>query len=265
MILSFINVQNACKKFTKFEHGFERVGSSHRFVAVKGGQKIFKDIYNMEVTPHDVWVITYPRSGTTWTQEMVWNILNNLDFEKARQTDIDQKFFFLDLDFLVSGSHGGDPGFVCKAVAQVGKQRLIKTHLPIGLLPPDLLNKCKVIYVARNPKDVVVSYYHHHKLTKSATSDLEFREFVKFFMNELLVEDPYISNVQQGVAAKNHPNVKFLWYEDMKRDLPKAIREVAKFLGKELNESQVAALADYLDVKNMKQNPSVNHKDRHER
>ena len=226
---------------------------------------MIKRIYRMQVTEKDIWVVTYPRSGTTWTQEMVWNILNNLDFERARKTDIDEKFFFLDMDILKSHSHGDAPGFLDKAEAKLGQQRLIKSHLPLHLLPPDLLSKCKVVYVARNPKDVVVSYYHHHKLTKSVEKDLQFPDFVKFFMSELLVQDPYMAHVKEAVSMMNNPNMKFLWYEDMKRDLPAAIRDVASFLNKDLKDSDIAALADYLDVKNMKQNPAVNHQDRHQR
>jgi len=257
-------IKDIYQKFTRQKTGFERVGP-HRFVSVKGGQDVIKRIYNMKVTDKDIWVVTYPRSGTTWTQEMVWNILNDLDFERAKKTDIDKKFFFLDMDCLKSGSHGDAPGFVDMAEAVVGQQRLIKSHLPIGLLPPDLLKKCKVVYVARNPKDVVVSYYHHHKLTKSVDQDLQFSDFVKFFMKELLVQDPYMAHVKEALSLKDNPNIKFLWYEDMKRDLPEAIRDVASFLNKELNDSQVAALAEYLDVKNMKKNPAVNHQDRHQR
>ena len=37
----------------------------------------------------------------------------------------------------------------------------MKTHLPLSHLPTDLLTKAKVIYVARNPKDQIVSWYHH--------------------------------------------------------------------------------------------------------
>ena len=41
-------------------------------------------IHNLEVRDDDVWIITYPKCGTTWMQEMVWQIVNNIDFEKGK-------------------------------------------------------------------------------------------------------------------------------------------------------------------------------------
>ena len=32
--------------------------------------------------------------------------------------------------------------------------RFIKSHLPLSCLPPTLVNRCKVVYVARNPKGI---------------------------------------------------------------------------------------------------------------
>ncbi|CAH0548835.1 unnamed protein product [Brassicogethes aeneus] len=44
------------------------------------------------------------------------------------------------------------------------KRRFVKTHLPISLLPRDLLKSgCKIIYVARSPKDMMVSRYYHNR------------------------------------------------------------------------------------------------------
>ena len=55
--------------------------------------------------------------------------------------------------------------------------RFVKSHLPLSMNNPRLLDTCKVVYVARNPKDACVSYYHHNRLLKGHGyyGDLEVR------------------------------------------------------------------------------------------
>ncbi|XP_073944603.1 sulfotransferase 1C4-like [Choristoneura fumiferana] len=53
-------------------------------------------IYNLEVRPDDIWVVTFPRSGTTWTQEMVWLLENHLDYETAREKPLHERFPMLE-------------------------------------------------------------------------------------------------------------------------------------------------------------------------
>merc|ERR1719334_475431 len=231
--------------------GMEKFGDVG-YTVFKGKRHLLKKIQQLKVTEKDIWVVTYPRSGTTWTQEMIWAILNGLKFEEARKIDIDKKFYFLDFDWLRDGT---DNIGACQAA--IGQQRLIKTHQPLTLLPKDILTKCKVIYVARNPKDVVVSYYHHHRLTKSIDPNMEFKDFVKLFTKELLIQGPYLANVREGLA--NQDKLLLLWYEEMKRDLPQAIRRVSQYLGKSVEESEVSQLAEYLHFDSMKTNPAVNH------
>ena len=48
-------------------------------------------------------------------------------------------------------------------VSKMRSPRTIKSHFPGKHLPPDVWNKkAKIVYVARNPKDVAVSYFHWH-------------------------------------------------------------------------------------------------------
>jgi len=56
------------------------------------------------------------------------------------------------------------PSDTIKKLKKAENPRFIKSHLPLSLLPDDLLEKAKVIYVARNPKDTMVSFFYHHKL-----------------------------------------------------------------------------------------------------
>ena len=65
---------------------------------------------------------------------------------------------------------------------RIKSPRLIKTHLPLSMLPPNLLDTCKVIYVCRNPKDTCVSYYHHTVLLETLYEyEAGFEEFEKSF------------------------------------------------------------------------------------
>ena len=61
--------------------------------------------------------------------------------------------------------------------------RHIKSHLPGQLLPPQVWEKrVKIVYVVRNPKDVVVSLYHHARMVAPVLDtefDQVFEEFVQ--------------------------------------------------------------------------------------
>ena len=63
--------------------------------------------------------------------------------------------------------------------------RMIKTHLPISMLPPNLLDVSKVVVVARNVMDVCVSFFHMDKMTMGLGLPDEtcFDDFVDFFIS----------------------------------------------------------------------------------
>lgn len=76
------------------------------------------------------------------------------------------------------------PGF--KFFPQMSQQRFIKTHLPFKILPPSIMDKrAKVVYVARHPRDVVVSYYHLNKLYRTQGYVNDFETFFEYFMKDL--------------------------------------------------------------------------------
>lgn len=57
---------------------------------------LIDQIRNMPVYEDDVWVITFPKCGTTWTQEMVWLLNNDLNYDRASKETLEERFPFLE-------------------------------------------------------------------------------------------------------------------------------------------------------------------------
>ena len=68
-------------------------------------------------------------------------------------------------------------------IANMPSPRIIKTHLPLEMLPPNLLGTCKVIFVCRNPKDACVSDFNHClKVSDSKMTFGSFEDYSELFM-----------------------------------------------------------------------------------
>ena len=68
----------------------------------------------------------------------------------------------------------------------------------------------------------------------------------------------YWDHLKQAWELQNKDNVKFLWFEDMKQDLTKVIKELCQFLSVSLSNVQMKELADHLTFDKMKENQTVN-------
>lgn len=53
-------------------------------------------VYNFEARTEDVYISTFPRSGTTWVSEMMWLLFNDLNYEAAKATRHDLRIPFLE-------------------------------------------------------------------------------------------------------------------------------------------------------------------------
>ncbi|XP_065217470.1 luciferin sulfotransferase-like [Planococcus citri] len=215
------------------------------------------EILNMDVREDDVWIISVPRSGSTWTQEMVWLLCNNLNYDAAKENDLHKRFMYLELAAITGQSRFGKEFWTVDKVANAESPRFIKTHIPFELLPRKLWTvKPKIIYVYRNPKDVVISKYHFCSMISGY--DGTFEEFAEIFIRDKCVYNPYWPHVLDFWAFQKTHNVLFLKYEKMKEDLLSVVHKVADYLETSLTSEQAMDLADHLDYKNMKHNSAVN-------
>lgn len=172
-----------------------------------------------EAQPGDIFIATYPKCGTTWTQHIVWLIQHDGDPLPAGKS------------MTVEIPHLEEVGK--EVVASLRAPRAIKTHLPFQMTPYH--QSAKYIYVARNPFDCAVSMYHHTRgfVKHYDFAEGTFDEFFECFIAGEVDFGDYCDNLMSWYEHKEDNNVLFLTYENMKVDKRKAVLEIANFLGTE--------------------------------
>jgi estrone sulfotransferase len=225
----------------------------------------YEEIKNLEIRDDDLWICSFIKAGTTWTKEMAWLLQHDLDYEGS-QVNSYVRVPYLEFDAtwgVASVSEklkedSSKPNSI-QIVKELKSPRTIQSHLPWSLLPTGLKDGTKspkIIYVARNPKDLCVSFFHHRVLIEGYLGTID--EYVEEFIADLTLYGPYWTHVQEFWERRNQPNILFVTYEELKKDLGAVAEKTAKFLGKSLNPSQKEKLLDHLSFESMKANPYIN-------
>lgn len=229
----------------------------------------------------DVWMISYPRTGSTWAQEMIWLLGHQLDYEAAKQ-DLRARSPLIELSALFSTDHhqwvayvlvvyaiyiniyllpfhSDSFGNTVDQVRNLPRPRYARSHLSWQLLPRQFeAVKPKIVYTARNPKDLCVSYYHYCKLLHGINGD--FDQFVDLFLAGHTPMGSYCKHVLPFWKRSFDDNVLFIKYEDMISDLPAVVRRSARFLNvsKQLDDASLQRLCDHLKFDSMQRNEAIN-------
>jgi hypothetical protein len=177
----------------------------------------FESAQRYRASPDDLFVVSYPKCGTTWTQYIVYLLRHG-----GRPLEAGER---LDDVF----PHLEEVGEA--AVRVLREPRLVKTHLPFSLTPWSA--QAKYIYVARNPFDCAVSFYHHtrgferHYDFAAGSWDTFFECFVR---GEVDFGD-YFDHLQSWWPRRSEHNLLFLTYERMLEAPVAAVQAIGRFLG----------------------------------
>jgi aryl sulfotransferase len=208
--------------------------------------------------PDDIVIATYAKSGTTWVQQIVGQLV----FAGREDVDVAELSPWVDLRVPPKEIK------LAKLEAQESR-RFIKTHLPVDALV--FSPEAKYLYIGRDGRDVVWSLYNHHARANEtwygALNDTPGRvgpplprppDSVPQYFREWLDGDgypfwPFWENVGSWWAVRDLPNVMMLHFADLKRDLPGGIRRIAGFLDIELDDAGLELVARHCSFAYMKE------------
>jgi aryl sulfotransferase len=190
---------------------------------------------DFEFRVDDIVIATYAKSGTTWLQQIVSQLLFNGEeglevAEMSPWMDLRIPPKEVKIPFVDAQTH----------------RRFLKTHLPVDALV--FSDKAKYIYIGRDGRDVVWSMYNHHATANESWYDAlnntpgrvgppieKPPSSTTEYFNDWLDRDghpfwPFWENVRTWWELRNLPNVHFIHFADLKKDMAGEIRRVADFL-----------------------------------
>ncbi|KAH1171433.1 sulfotransferase 1C2-like isoform X1 [Mauremys mutica] len=216
--------------------------------------ELWGQIWGFQARPDDLLICTYPKAGTTWIQEIVDMIQQDGDPQKCCRAPIYERIPFLEL----CPPRPLPRGF--EEAAAMPPPRTLKTHLPLELVPPSFWEQdCKVIYVARNPKDNAVSYFHFQRMNQSLPAPGRWDQYLQTFVAGGVPWGSWFDHVRAWWDARDEHRILYLFYEDIKQDLRGEIQKVGRFLGRELPEPVLETIVERTSFESMRENPMANY------
>ncbi|RVE59879.1 hypothetical protein OJAV_G00193370 [Oryzias javanicus] len=197
----------------------------------------------------DILLVTYPKSGTTWMQEVVPLIVSGGDPTSVETIPNWDRVPWLEEIRASTLNLEGRPS-----------PRMLTTHFHYTMMPPSFFKvKPKVIYVMRNPKDVFTSIFHYSKMASFLVTPDSQTEFLQKFLDGNVIFGSWFDHVSGWLNADDKNRIMYISYEEMIMDLQDSVKRISQFLEKPLNDEVISKIADRCLFKNMKQNNMSNY------
>ncbi|XP_031097258.1 cytosolic sulfotransferase 12-like [Ipomoea triloba] len=216
------------------------LGSFHLHGALRSQQ-------HFQAQDSDIMLCTLKKSGTTWLKALLFALITRKQFLVSQEIH----------PLLTTNPHTLIPGMEYEYAseetpdfAMSNGRRLLSTHLPQSLLPKSVWeSKCKVVYLCRNQKDTIVSFWHFMNKLRGdvqGLGDIPFPEaFDRYCRGESLY-GPFWDHLlgYWKESLENPRKVLFLKYEEIKDRPHVHLKRIAAFLDCPFSEEEECGVVD---------------------
>jgi sulfotransferase family protein len=194
---------------------------------------------NLVVFEDDTFIVSFPKSGNTWARFLIANLLHP-----------EEPANFGNIDRLIPESEG----LTKRQLARVPRPRIMKSHEYFDA------RFRKVIYIVRDPRDVVVSQFHFFRKRRRIGDDYSIEQFVSRFVAGATSDyGSWSDNVASWLGTRqNSPGFLLLRYEDMVARTAEELTRVASFLGVRTTPDLVAQAVERSSADQMRKLEGAN-------
>ncbi|XP_078806619.1 cytosolic sulfotransferase 3-like isoform X3 [Oryzias latipes] len=139
--------------------------------------------------------------------------------------------------------------------------RLIKTHLPVQFVPKSFWEQnCRIVYVARNAKDNMVSFFHFDRMNKGEPDPGDWSSFFQRFLDGKMLFGSWYDHVNNWWKKKeSYSNLHYMFFEDLVENTGQEIAKLCSFLGLSPSAEEVETLSSSVQFDNMKKDKMANY------
>ena len=170
--------------------------------------------HTLAVRPDDTFIISYPRSGNTWTRFRIANLLHP-----------QEPVTFANIERLIPDAEAQSSRYMRANPSP----RMVKSHSYFDPRYP------RVIYIVRDPRDVALSYYDFSRKYRHIEDSYPLERYIGDFVSGRLISagwGTWGENVASWAFARGaRPGFLLLRYEDMKARPEQELARIAKYLG----------------------------------
>uniref|UniRef100_A0A3P9I587 Sulfotransferase n=1 Tax=Oryzias latipes TaxID=8090 RepID=A0A3P9I587_ORYLA len=213
------------------------------------------NIQDFKARPDDILIASYPKAGNTWVSYILDLLyFSHVSPDRQEVVPLHERVPFL--EFYMPGFPSG----VDELNQSTTVPRIIKTHLPVQFLSKSFWEQnSKIVYVARNAKDSVVSFFHFDRMNKAQPEPGDWSSYLKRFMDGKMVFGSWYEHVKGWwEKQKSHPNILYLFYEDLIENTEEELDKLCSFLGLSPSSESKKQVMEKALFDNMKNNKMAN-------